>query len=155
MNALSSVGGRMLIVNSRIRIPQSELRFTFVRSSGPGGQNVNKVSSKAVLRWRVAESAALPDDVRERFLARYRRRVTNEGDVLVTSQRYRDQGRNVADALEKLRAIIAAVATPPKKRKPTKPSRAAMAPGSCSTSMDAWPATALRSRRSARRFVPI
>lgn len=117
----------MLIVNSRIRIPQSELRFTFVRSSGPGGQNVNKVSSKAVLRWRVAESAALPDDVRERFLARYRRRVTNEGDVLVTSQRYRDQGRNVADALEKLRAIIAAVATPPKKRKPTKPSRAAMA----------------------------
>jgi len=117
----------MLIVNSRIRIPQSELRFTFVRSSGPGGQNVNKVSSKAVLRWRVAESAALPDDVRERFLARYRRRVTSEGDMIVSSQRYRDQGRNVADALEKLRAIIAAVATPPKKRKPTKPSRAAMA----------------------------
>jgi ribosome-associated protein len=117
----------MLIVNSRIRIPASQLRFTFVRSSGPGGQNVNKVSSKAVLRFRVAESPSLPGDVRDRFLARYGSRVTAEGDVIVTSQRYRDQGRNVADALEKLRAMIASVAKPPTKRKPTKPSRAAVA----------------------------
>jgi ribosome-associated protein len=117
----------MLIVNSRIRIPASQLQFTFVRSSGPGGQNVNKVSSKAVLRFRVAESPSLPDDVRDRFLARYRSRVTTEGDIIVTSQRYRDQGRNVADALEKLHAMIAAVARPPTKRKPTKPSRASVA----------------------------
>lgn len=117
----------MLNVNSRIRIPASELQFKFVRSSGPGGQNVNKVSSKAVLRWRVTTSPSLPDEVRERFLARYRSRVTAEGDVIVASQRYRDQGRNVADALEKLRAMVASVAKPPTKRKPTKPSRAAAA----------------------------
>jgi ribosome-associated protein len=117
----------MLVVNSRIHIPRAELQFSFVRSSGPGGQNVNKVSSKAVLRWRVAESASLPPEVRERFLARYRSRVTGEGDVIISSQRYRDQGRNVADALEKLHAMLAAVASPPKKRRPTKPSRAAKA----------------------------
>lgn len=117
----------MVIVNSRIRVPASELQFTFVRSGGPGGQNVNKVNSKAVLRWRVAESTALPSDVRDRFLSRYGRRVTADGDVLVTSQRFRDQGRNVADVLEKLRAMLAAVAAPPRKRKPTKPSRAAVA----------------------------
>lgn len=117
----------MLIVNSRIRVPDSELRWSFVRSSGPGGQNVNKVSSKAVLRFRVSKSLALPDDVRARFLARYRSRVSTTGDVIVTSQRYRDQARNVADATEKLRSMIAAVARPPKKRKPTKPSRAAIA----------------------------
>ena len=122
----------MLVVNSRIRIPASELRFTFVRSSGPGGQNVNKVSSKAVLRFPVAKSRSLPRDVRDRFLARYGSRVTTEGDVIVTSQRYRDQGRNVADALEKLGAMIASVAEPPTKRKPSKPSRAAIARGKAS-----------------------
>jgi ribosome-associated protein len=117
----------MLVVNSRIRIPRSELQFSFARSSGPGGQNVNKVSSKAVLRGRVTESAALGDEVRARFLARYRNRVTSDGDLLVTSQRYRDQGRNVDDALDKLRAMVAAVATPPKKRRPTKPTAGAKA----------------------------
>jgi ribosome-associated protein len=117
----------MLVVNSRIRIPAAELQFTFVRSSGPGGQNVNKVNSKAVLRWRVGESASLPPDVRERFLARYAPRLTSERHVIVSSQRYRDQARNVADALAKLRAMLAAVAAPPRKRKPTKPSRASVA----------------------------
>jgi ribosome-associated protein len=116
----------MLIVNSRIRIPYSELEFTFARSSGPGGQNVNKVSSKAVLRWRFAASTTLPEEVRQRFCARYGSRVTNEGDLVITSQRYRDQGRNVADALEKLRAMLASVATAPKKRRRTKPSAAAV-----------------------------
>jgi ribosome-associated protein len=115
----------MLIVNSRIRIPASEFHFTFVRSSGPGGQNVNKVSSKAVLRWRVAQSASLPADVRQRFVARYGRRLTSAGDLIVSSQRYRDQRRNVDDALAKLRVMLSSVATAPKKRKPTKPSRAA------------------------------
>ncbi|MEX0978352.1 MAG: alternative ribosome rescue aminoacyl-tRNA hydrolase ArfB [Pirellulales bacterium] len=117
----------MLVVNSRIRIPASQLQFTFVRSSGPGGQNVNKVNSKAVLRWRPSDSVSLPPDVRERFLARYARRLTSEGDLIVTSQRYRDQARNVADALEKLRVMLAGVAAPPRKRKPTKPTRASVA----------------------------
>ena len=113
----------MLEVNSRIRIPPSEFEWTYVRSSGPGGQNVNKVNSKAVLRWSVAHSPSLPADVRERFLARYRSRITVEGDFIVASQRYRDQGRNVADVLEKLTALVAAVAVPAKKRRPTKPTR--------------------------------
>jgi ribosome-associated protein len=117
----------MLVVNSRIRIPTSEFYFTFVRSSGPGGQNVNKVNSKAVLRWSVTASRSLPDDVRRRFLAKYGNRLTGDGELIVTSQRFRDQGRNVADALEKLRAMLAAVATPPKIRKPTKPSRGSIA----------------------------
>jgi ribosome-associated protein len=103
-----------------------EIEITFARSSGPGGQNVNKVSSKAVLRWNLSRSTSLPDDVRTRFLARYRNRVTSEGDVLVTSQRYRDQARNVADAIEKLRTMLAAAAFVPKKRKPTKPTRASV-----------------------------
>jgi ribosome-associated protein len=117
----------VLTVNSRIHIPHEEFAFSFTRSGGPGGQNVNKVNSKAILRWPVAQSAALPADVRARFLARYQRRLTAQGEVIVTSQRYRDQGRNIADCLEKLQELIAAVAARPTVRKRTKPSRAAVA----------------------------
>lgn len=106
-------------------IPLRELEFRFVRSSGAGGQNVNKVSTKAVLRWAIAASRALPRDVRERFLERHAARITLAGEVVLTSDRYRDQGRNVADCLEKLRAMLAAVASPPRPRKATRPSRAA------------------------------
>jgi ribosome-associated protein len=84
---------------------------------------VNKVSSKALLRWRVAASAALPDDVRGRFLKRFARRLTGEGDLLVSSQRFRDQSRNASDCLEKLRMMLAEVATPPTVRKRTRPTR--------------------------------
>lgn len=117
----------MLVVNSRIRIPDSELEWSFVRSSGPGGQNVNKVSSKAVLRWHAAASSALPDDIRARFQQRYGNRLTTEGDLVLSSQRYRDQGRNIEDAKQKLIAILEGVTLAPKKRRPTKPSRAAVA----------------------------
>jgi ribosome-associated protein len=113
----------MLVVNSRIRILDSELALSYVRSSGPGGQNVNKVSSKAVLRWNVLASAALPPDVRQRFLAKFQNRLTGEGELVITSQRYRDQPRNAADAREKLQAMLASVATPPKKRKATRPTK--------------------------------
>ncbi len=113
----------MLAVNSRIRIPDSELELSYVRSSGPGGQNVNKVSSKAVLRWNALASTALPEDVRQRLLAKFKSRITSEGDLIVTSQRYRDQPRNADDAREKLRAMLASVATAPKKRKPTRPTK--------------------------------
>lgn len=115
----------MLEVNARIRIPLEEFEFSYARSSGPGGQNVNKVNSKATLRWSARQSVSLPPDVRERFLIRFGSRLTNEGDLLITSQRYRDQGRNVDDCLEKLREMLLAVAVAPKKRRPTKPSRAA------------------------------
>jgi ribosome-associated protein len=116
----------MLVVNRRIRIPLRELRFTFTRSSGAGGQNVNKVNTKAVLRWSVGSSPSLPEGVRERFLERFRRRITAEGDLVLTSQRFRDRGRNVADCLEKLRGMLAEVATPPRRRRPTRPTTASV-----------------------------
>jgi len=114
----------MLVVTDKLKIPLREFTFTFSRSSGPGGQNVNKLNTKAQLRWPVLQSPSLPEAVRQRFLAKYRRRVTEEGDLLITSQRFRDAGRNVADCLEKLRAMLAEVATPPKPRKPTRPTKA-------------------------------
>jgi ribosome-associated protein len=112
-----------LSVNSRLRIPLAEFEFTFARSSGPGGQNVNKVNSKALLRWPIRTSPSLPQAVRDRFLGKYGNRVTSEGDLLISSQRYRDQGRNVDDCLEKLRTMLAEVASPPVRRKRTKPTR--------------------------------
>jgi len=116
----------MLVINSRLRIPLREFRFTFARSSGPGGQNVNKLNTKALLHWPVTSSQSLPEAVRRRLLARYGRRVNSEGDLLIVSQRFRDAGRNVADCLEKLRAMLAEVAVPPKRRRPTKPTRASV-----------------------------
>jgi ribosome-associated protein len=116
----------MLIVNDKIRVRLREFRFSFSRSSGAGGQNVNKLNTKATLRWEVARSQGLPKDVRARFLERYRRRITADGELVLTSQRFRDQGRNVADCLEKLRGMLDAVARPPRPRKATKPTRASV-----------------------------
>lgn len=115
-----------LIVTPRLRIPLAEFEFRFTRSSGPGGQNVNKVNSKAQLRWPVLASPSLPDAVRERFRSRFGTRISADGDLLIASQRYRDQARNVDDCLEKLRAMLAAVAAPPLRRKRTRPSRASI-----------------------------
>jgi ribosome-associated protein len=109
-----------------LRIPLAEFEFTFARSSGPGGQNVNKVNSKALLRWPVRSSPSLPEAVRGRFLQKHGNRVTAEGDLLISSQRYRDQGRNVEDCLEKLRVMLAEAAAPPVHRTRTKPSRGAI-----------------------------
>lgn len=113
----------MLVVNDRIRIPLTEFDFSFSRSSGPGGQNVNKLNTKATLRWDVAGSPSLPETVRRRFMEKFRRRITVEGELVITSQRFRDQGRNVADCLAKLRDLLAEAAVAPKPRKKTKMSR--------------------------------
>lgn len=115
-----------LIVNARLRIPLAEFEFRFARSSGPGGQNVNKVNSKALLRWPIVTSPSLPEAVRQRFRERFGNRITVDGDLLIASQRYRDQARNVDDCLEKLRMMLASAATPPVRRKRTKPSRASI-----------------------------
>ena len=101
-------------------IPLSEIEFSFVRSSGPGGQNVNKVNSKAVLRWNVVTSPSLRPDVRSRFLHEYASKLTSTGDLILTSDSYRDQGRNRDDCLQKLSDMIEKVAHPPKVRKKTK-----------------------------------
>jgi ribosome-associated protein len=115
-----------MFVPPDIHIADDELKFTFVRSSGPGGQNVNKVNSKAVLRWNIHTSKGIPEAVRDRFTNRFGARLTEAGDLIISSQRFRDQRRNEEDCLEKLAAMLAAVARPPKRRKKTKPTRASI-----------------------------
>jgi ribosome-associated protein len=115
----------MLHISSTIRIPDHEFRWTFARSSGPGGQNVNKVASKAVLRWSVVQSVGLPEEVKTRLRPIAGSNWTADGDLIVTSQKYRDQGRNRQDCLDKLAALIRQAATRPRSRIATKPGRAA------------------------------
>ena len=116
----------MLVVTPNLQIPLEELQFTFARSSGPGGQNVNKLNTKAQLRWAVLSSPSLPDAVRARLLENQRRRVTADGDLRIVSQRFRDASRNRNDCLEKLRRMLLEAATPPRRRKPTRPTRASV-----------------------------
>jgi ribosome-associated protein len=115
----------MLDVSEHIQIPDDEFQWSYVRAGGPGGQNVNKVSSKAVLRWDAAQSPSLPPEVKSRLFAQYRSRITTEGKMVLSSQRYRDQERNRQDCLDKLRELLLQVATPPRPRKATRPSRGA------------------------------
>ena len=110
--------------DSEMRAPVRELRFEWSRSSGPGGQRVNKANTRVTLRWNVAASRAIPADVRERFAARYRRRINAEGELVLHSQRFCDQGRNVADCVGKLEDMLRSVAEAPKPRRPTRPTRA-------------------------------
>jgi ribosome-associated protein len=114
----------MLVVNKRIQVPLREFRFTFARSPGPGGQNVNKVNSKATLHWSVTTTTSLPETVRERFLEKFRNRINQDGEFFLASTRFRDQGRNVADCLEKLRGMLAEATEVKKVRRKTKPSAA-------------------------------
>ncbi len=114
----------MLNVTRRIQIPLSEFRLTFARSSGPGGQNVNKVNSKVILHWPVADSSSLPPEVRRRFLARHRNRINKQGELVLHSQRHRDQQQNVSECLNLVRSLVLEVASPPKKRFATQPTRA-------------------------------
>ena len=113
-----------LDVTPRICIPCREFDWGVARSSGPGGQNVNKVNSKVTLRWPLFASEGLPSDVRERFIAAYKSRLTTEGDLVMSSERFRDQPKNVMDCLEKLRELLLSVASAPKPRRASKPTKA-------------------------------
>ncbi|MBV9123268.1 MAG: aminoacyl-tRNA hydrolase [Planctomycetes bacterium] len=114
----------MFEVTPHLQIPKSEFHWTFVRSGGPGGQNVNKVASRAVLRWDLAANTSLSEDIKTRLRMQQRRRMTSAGELILSSQRFRDQKRNIEDCLEKVRALVLQAATSPKVRKPTKRSRA-------------------------------
>jgi ribosome-associated protein len=113
----------MLEITPTLQIPDTEFTWAFARSGGPGGQNVNKVASKALLRWHIAASTALPEEVKIRLALQQKRFFTLDGDLIITSQLYRDQERNRQDCLDKLRAIILQALAVPKARKKTRPSR--------------------------------
>ena len=113
-----------LFIRHGLVIPEAELEESFVRSSGPGGQNVNKVASAVKLRFDVRQSPTLPEGVKARLLALSDSRLDREGVITITAQRFREQARNRADARARLTELIVAASRPRKPRRATKPSRA-------------------------------
>ena len=114
----------MIQVTPAIAIEESEITEQFVRSSGPGGQNVNKVATAVQLRFDVAGSPSLPDEVRKRLIRLAGRRVTAEGVLIVDARRFRTQERNRKDAMKRLTDLIRRAAARPKRRRKTKPTAA-------------------------------
>ncbi len=111
----------MIRVTRSLAIDAGEISFRFVRASGPGGQNVNKVATAAQLRFDVAGSASLPDDVRERLVRLAGRRMTAAGVLVIDARRFRSQERNRADAIARLVALVRKAAEPPRPRRKTRP----------------------------------
>jgi ribosome-associated protein len=116
--------GRMLQVTDTIAIDEAELDEVFVRASGPGGQNVNKVSTAVQIKFDVRRSRSLPEAVRSRLQRLAGKRLTGDGVIVITANRFRSQARNREDARERLFDLIREAAVPPKARRPTRPTHA-------------------------------
>jgi len=114
----------MLRINAAITIPDSEITLTFVRSDGPGGQNVNKTATAVQLRFDAMHSPSLPEDVCRRLVRLAGRRMTSDGILVIDARRHRTQKQNRQDALERLTSLLQAAVQPPRTRRPTKPSKA-------------------------------
>jgi len=120
-----AVQENLVSLRSPLFVDESEVQVTAIRAQGPGGQNVNKVSSAIQLRFDIPASS-LPEGVKERLLALADNRITAEGELILKAQRYRTQDMNRMDAFSRLHELIHSVAVPPKQRKPTKPSYGAV-----------------------------
>ncbi len=114
-----------MLITPEFVLDDNELEEKFVRASGPGGQNVNKVATSVQLRWNVRSSPSLPEAVRERLLRLAARRISAEGVLLIEARRFRSQERNRQDARERLAAWIRKALEPPQPRRPTRPTLAA------------------------------
>jgi ribosome-associated protein len=114
----------MIQVTPTIALDERELQWEFIRASGPGGQRVNKVSTAVQLRFDVANTAVLPEEIRERLMHLGGKRITSEGILIVEARRFRTQEKNRQDALDRLIKLIRKAAEKPKKRRRTKPTRA-------------------------------
>ena len=114
----------MIPINDDLALDEREISETFIRASGPGGQNVNKVASAAQLRFDAKGSPSLPEAVRARLMRLAGNRLTQDGVIVITARRFRSQERNRADARQRLVALILHAATPPARRRATRPSAA-------------------------------
>ncbi len=116
----------MLRITPAIWLDMSEISFTFVRSPGPGGQNVNKLATTALLRFNIAHSASLAETVRTRLMHVLSSRLTQDGDLIIKASRFRTQERNRQDALDRLQELLQKAAIPPKPRRKTRPTNASV-----------------------------
>ncbi len=114
-----------LPITAVLTLPLTEINFSFIRSPGPGGQNVNKVATAVELRFPVQQSS-LPDDIRQRALKLAGSRATAQGEIIIKATRYRTQERNKHDAIQRLLILLQQAAIPPKARKKTKPTRSSV-----------------------------
>ena len=114
----------MFYITTDVSIKNAELLFSFIRSPGPGGQNVNKVSSAVQLRFNIIDSPSIPEALKERIIKKLASKLTSEGEIIIKANSYRTQLKNKEDAINRLQELLIKAAYVPKKRKKTKPSKA-------------------------------